>query len=125
MMQVYVDGDYVVGGKSNSGIGGDKTENNNGDFDFWLVKMTTCEATTEVCNTLDDDCDGLIDEGVKSIFYGDSDGDGFGVPEITILACSAPEGYADIIGDCYDANPAIYPGATEICNGVDDNYADR
>lgn len=118
---ICVDGDYVVGGKSNSGIGGDKTENNNGDFDFWLVKMTTCEATTEVCNTLDDDCDGLIDEGVKSIFYGDSDGDGFGVPEITILACSAPEGYADIIGDCYDANPAIYPGATEICNGVDDN----
>lgn len=118
---ICVDGDYVVGGKSNSGIGGDKTENNNGDFDFWLVKMTTCEATTEVCNTLDDDCDGLIDEGVKSIFYGDSDDDGFGVPEITILACSAPEGYADIIGDCYDANPAIYPGATEICNGVDDN----
>ena len=118
---ICVDGDYVVGGKSNSGIGGDKTENNNGDFDFWLVKMTTCEATTEVCNTLDDDCDGLIDEGVKSIFYGDSDGDGFGVPEITILACSAPEGYADIIGDCYDANPAIYPGNTEICNGFDDN----
>ncbi|MBK7443221.1 MAG: hypothetical protein IPI65_17440 [Bacteroidetes bacterium] len=65
---ICVDGDYVVGGKSNSGIGGDKTEINNGDFDFWLVKMTTCEATTEVCNTLDDDCDGLIDEGVKSIF---------------------------------------------------------
>jgi hypothetical protein len=118
---ICVDGDYVVGGKSNSGISGDKTEINNGDFDFWLVKMTTCEATTEVCNTLDDDCDGLIDEGVKSIFYGDSDGDGFGVPEITILACSAPEGYADIIGDCYDANPAIYPGNTEICNGFDDN----
>ena len=118
---ICVDGDYVVGGKSNSGIGGDKTEINNGDFDFWLVKMTNCEATTEVCNTLDDDCDGLIDEGVKSIFYGDSDGDGFGVPEITILACSAPEGYADIIGDCYDANPAIYPGNTEICNGFDDN----
>ncbi|MBK7443222.1 MAG: putative metal-binding motif-containing protein [Bacteroidetes bacterium] len=34
------------------------------------------------------------------------------------MACSAPEGYADIIGDCYDANPAIYPGATEICNGL-------
>lgn len=118
---ICTDGDYVIGGKSNSGIGGDKTQINYGDFDYWVVKMANCEPTTEVCNTLDDDCDGLIDEGVKSIFYGDSDDDGFGVPEITILACSAPEGYADIIGDCYDANPAIYPGATEICNGVDDN----
>ncbi|MDQ3049515.1 MAG: T9SS type A sorting domain-containing protein [Bacteroidota bacterium] len=33
------DGDYLLAGYSNSGIGGDKSETNRGDTDFWLVKV--------------------------------------------------------------------------------------
>lgn len=32
------DGGYILGGFSNSGASGDKTENSNGQFDYWIVK---------------------------------------------------------------------------------------
>ncbi len=32
----------------------------------------------ETCNEVDDDCDGVIDNGVSELLYGDTDGDGFG-----------------------------------------------
>jgi hypothetical protein len=54
---------------------------------------------TEVCNGVDDNCNGSVDEGF------DKDGDGF-------TTCG---------GDCNDANPAIRPGATEVCNSIDDD----
>jgi uncharacterized delta-60 repeat protein len=76
---------------------------------------------TEVCNGIDDDCDGLIDEGVKLIFYRDADADSYGNAAITILACSVPAGYVSNNTDCNDNNNAVYPGATEICNGIDDD----
>ncbi len=74
----------------------------------------------EVCNGLDDNCNGAIDDGVTTPYYQDNDGDGFG-SGVTAQACSAPAGYVSVSGDCNDANGAIHPGATEICNGVDDN----
>jgi len=53
----------------------------------------------ELCNNLDDNCDGTIDEGF------DADGDGYS-------ACA---------GDCDDNNAGMNPNATEFCNDVDDN----
>ncbi len=76
---------------------------------------------TEVCNGVDDDCDGQIDEGVQSTFYRDFDGDGFGNPAVTQQACTAPEGYVSNNTDCNDNNANIHPNATEVCNGVDDD----
>ena len=35
------DGGYLVGGLSASGISGDKTENSNGGFDYWLLKTNS------------------------------------------------------------------------------------
>ena len=75
----------------------------------------------EVCNGIDDNCDGQIDEGVKSTFYADADGDGYGNVNSTTLACSAPAGYVSDHTDCDDTHASVHPGATEICNGVDDN----
>ncbi|MBK9638382.1 MAG: hypothetical protein IPO63_11395 [Bacteroidetes bacterium] len=33
------DGGYILGGRSNSNISGDKTENSNGFDDYWIVKV--------------------------------------------------------------------------------------
>ena len=76
---------------------------------------------TELCNGVDDDCDGQVDEGVKSTFYRDADRDGYGNPNISIQACTAPTGYVNNNTDCNDGNANIRPGAAEQCNGIDDN----
>ncbi|MDF1562453.1 MAG: MopE-related protein [Deltaproteobacteria bacterium] len=54
---------------------------------------------TEVCNALDDDCDGATDEGF------DADGDG----------------HRSCAGDCDDQAPEVNPAAIESCNGIDDD----
>jgi hypothetical protein len=109
-------------------------------------------AMTEVCNEVDDNCDGVVDEGVENTYYADNDGDGFGDVNNVDQACSQPVGfvvnaddcndnaltYLDADGDgfgvgapiacgalnntdCSDNNNAVYPGAVEVCNGLDDN----
>ena len=75
----------------------------------------------ELCNDLDDDCDGFIDEGVPTqSYYKDDDQDGYGTTA-SVEDCAAPAGYAAASGDCNDNNPDIHPNAVEICNDIDDN----
>ena len=76
----------------------------------------------ESCNGVDDDCNGVIDDGLaQSMFYFDFDGDGFGDPASSISACSAPLGTVQDDTDCDDLEPAINPSAAEVCNGFDDD----
>jgi large repetitive protein len=74
----------------------------------------------ELCNGVDDNCDGAVDEALMQVYYLDGDGDGFGEVE-ELEACEQPEGYAAVSGDCDDGASAAYPEAEEICNGVDDD----
>jgi len=75
----------------------------------------------ETCNTVDDDCDTMVDEGVRQTFYRDADGDGFGALSMPMDACTAPAGYVVLGTDCADADSARNPAATERCDGVNND----
>ena len=79
----------------------------------------------ETCNGTDDDCDGGVDEegaGGCVVYYEDVDKDSFGLTDSKQCLCAiAPPFQSTKGGDCDDAVAAVFPGATETCNGVDDN----
>lgn len=58
-------------------------------------------------------------------WYADLDNDGYGATDYpTLLQCAGaakPAGYAAMAGDCDQNDPAVHPGAPEVCNGRDDN----
>ena len=78
----------------------------------------------EMCNGIDDDCDGDIDEDASldvSEWYADTDGDGYGDAASSVLDCDQPAGYTADLTDCDDGAGDVNPGADELCNGTDDN----
>ena len=87
---------------------------------------------SELCNAIDDNCDGSIDEG----FDNDQDGyttcgeDGMTGNEDDDCDDNAAgqnlddadgDTFTSCAGDCEDSDSAIYPGATEECDGLDDD----
>jgi hypothetical protein len=73
-------------------------------------------AATESCNGIDDDCDAEVDEASAAdapTWYADADGDGFGDPAVTEVACNAPTGHVAVSTDCNDADPAYNPSIVE------------
>ncbi len=97
--------------------GGDDCDDNN---------SAVRPGVSEMCDGLDNNCDGTVDEGFEmTTYYVDADGDGHGVDSDTVDACDAPDGYAETNDDCDDSMWSIYPGASEICNGLDDDCDGR
>lgn len=81
----------------------------------------------EICDGLDNDCDGTADVDATDAltFYEDGDGDGYGVETSTVLACDVPTGFSDVYGDCDDADDGASPGNAEVCDEVDNNCNGR
>jgi hypothetical protein len=75
----------------------------------------------ESCDGTDEDCDGTIDDDARdaTTWYADVDGDGYGDPAAADRECSSPHGYVADDSDCDDADAAISPAATELCDAAD------
>ena len=95
----------------------------------WVANTDDCDDTDdtiyanaeELCDGIDNDCDASIDEGAMTDWAPDSDGDGYGGSGTTVEACTAPSGYGEANTDCDDADSSSYPGATEYCDGLDND----
>ncbi|MEK6776778.1 MAG: MopE-related protein [bacterium] len=78
----------------------------------------------EVCDNIDNNCDGQVDEGVAHLYYLNNDLDGYGdLSKPWFLPLCQPWNNYWVLDhtDCNDSNAYVHPGATEVCNGIDDN----
>ena len=75
----------------------------------------------EACDGLDQDCDGLIDDGATLRRYADADGDGSGDPGAAAEVCAEEPGLVAEGTDCDDRRASVHPGAAEVCGGLDDD----
>lgn len=75
----------------------------------------------EICDHVDQDCDTAIDEDATdpTTWYDDDDGDGYGDPDHSTLACDAPSDTTIDDSDCDDSDGGVHPGAAEACDGTD------
>ena len=79
---------------------------------------------SEVCDEIDNNCDGSIDEDSAidaDTWYADTDEDSYGDPDSSTSACDQPSGYVADSTDCNDANNNINPDAEEVCDAADNN----
>jgi len=85
----------------------------------------------ESCDELDNDCDGDVDEDVGGICYADADGDSYAAEGAdTRLSCDCGVDETDRAEplDCRDTGEnasQVFPGATEVCNHLDEDCDSR
>jgi hypothetical protein len=70
--------------------------------------------SAEICNGVDDDCDGAVDDGVQTSWYRDFDVDGYGDAAQVSLSCGRPSGYVGNSEDCDDFDGAVHHAPSEV-----------
>jgi len=87
-----------------------------GPVDCNDINAAVHPGATEVCDDIDNNCDGSVDEGLSlSSWYRDNDGDGYGNPSIWQYKCHQPAGgWVANNTDCNDNDQNIYPGGPEV-----------
>ncbi|MEM9188997.1 MAG: putative metal-binding motif-containing protein [Myxococcota bacterium] len=94
---------------------------------MWSTCVGATPPMPEVCNLADDNCNGMVDEGVEITCWQDPDRDGFAaMGAITMVTCTCPDGFTDrdpTMGgaDCAPMDGDRFPGADEVCNRIDDD----
>jgi hypothetical protein len=108
------------------------TESNDADGDGYTTEddcndnqASINPGAEELCDGLDNNCDGTVDEDVSTPFYADLDNDGFGNEGQIQYGCEAPDGFVANGSDCDDSNANIFPAAEEICDNVDNDCNDQ
>lgn len=94
------------------------------DGDGFTIEDGDCDDTdvnafpraVEVCDGVDQDCNGSVDDDASDVvtFYRDADGDSYGNEDDTEVACSAPAGFVDRGGDCNDENAEANPEGADV-----------
>ena len=75
----------------------------------------------ELCDGVDQDCDGAVDEGVTFTVWVDADADGYGDEAQPVEVCGLEEGTAEVYGDCDDTRDTVSPALEEACDGLDND----
>ena len=94
------------------------------DTDCNDTKSAVNPAAPEMCDGIDNNCDGSTDGSDSldaSLWYTDGDSDGYGDVNAGAYACSQPSGSVADGTDCDDSSSAVNPSATEKCDGIDNN----
>ena len=85
------------------------------------ARASSYPGATEVCNGLDDDCDGEVDEGTQVAGFIDADGDGRGDGAMPLRACPGAAHFSVDDLDCDDVDPLRHRRMPELCDAVDND----
>jgi MYXO-CTERM domain-containing protein len=121
----------AFGGQSDIGAyGGPGADVKDEDADGW-VNIYDCNdlsplinpVQADVCDGIDNNCDGQIDEDFQTAWYPDADRDGRGDANVLlpIFDCADRTPMVNNNDDCYDSDPTVFPTNPEACDGKDND----